>query len=392
MSFAQLCTEDGATLWHANQADNIDEGQLRELAYRWNDVKQAKLDKIAWPDAAHLASRLLDEDLALRPATWDKVLQHPFLAAESGTALRKQIVMSCPEMGTLDLDSGVARVAAGTAPEIVYDQQVMTKVAELQKIGFVKLGFDRAGTSTARKKDEHLFEEASALRNAGRYEEAVALLKSTDWWYGYQTSVKQAVKLEAQGFDGELGIICIKGGFITQLEAAEMGRIMTEATADCLKSGIDVRYKITEVSFYDFLSEYEPVLQSERLGSVNHRDPNQSSETNLAQPDLDSHGDTVPAIDSSRSVDDCALAKAEEMARVVAAKDEELAAKDEELAAKDEELAAKDEEIASVVAAKDGELAAKDEELAAMDEELKQLRAQLERLEGVPPQRPDKDV
>ena len=117
-----------------------------------------------------------------------------------------------------------------------------------------------------------------------------------------------------------------------------MGRIMTEATADCLKSGIDVRYKITEVSFYDFLSEYEPVLQCDGLGSVSHRDPNQSSETNLAQPDLDSHGDTMPATDSSLSVDDCALAKAEETARVVVAKDEEMArvvvAKDEELAAK----------------------------------------------------------
>lgn len=53
-------------------------------------------------------------------------------------------------------------------------------------------------------------------------------------------------------------------------------------------------------------------------------------------------------------------------------------AQDDLLMAKDGELAAKDEEIASVV--------------AAMDEEVKQLRAQLERLEGVPPQRPDKDV
>ena len=48
-------------------------------------------------------------------------------------------------------------------------------------------------------------------------------------------------------------------------------------------------------------------------------------------------------------------------------------------------VVAKDEEIASMVAANDKEIAAK-------DEELKQLRAQLERLEGVPPQRPDKDV
>ena len=86
------------------------------------------------------------------------------------------------------------------------------------------------------------------------------MLKSTDWWYGYQTSVKQAVKLECQGFDGELDVICVKGGFITQLEAAEMGRIMSEATNDCLKSGITVKYKISEVSYYEFLSTYGPAL------------------------------------------------------------------------------------------------------------------------------------
>ena len=51
----------------------------------------------------------------------------------------------------------------------------------------------------------------------------------------------------------------------------------------------------------------------------------------------------------------------------------QLAAKDEELSAKEEQLVAKDAEVASVVAAK--------------DKELQQLRAQLARLEGVPPQR-----
>ena len=66
-------------------------------------------------------------------------------------------------------------------------------------------------------------------------------------------------------------------------------------------------------------------------------------------------------------------AKNEEFAATVAAKDGELAAKDGELAAKDEELAAT--------------VAAKDEELAAKDGELELLRAQLARLEGVPPQR-----
>ena len=28
----QLCTKDGATLWHSDQADNIDDDQLRQLA------------------------------------------------------------------------------------------------------------------------------------------------------------------------------------------------------------------------------------------------------------------------------------------------------------------------------------------------------------------------
>ena len=47
------------------------------------------------------------------------------------------------------------------------------------------------------------------------------------------------------------------------------------------------------------------------------------------------------------------------------------------------EATAKDQELV----AKDQELAAKDQELAAKDQELEQLRAQLARLEGVPPQR-----
>ena len=384
----QLCTEDGATLWHANQADNIDDDQLRELAYHWNEVKQAKLSKITSLDAAHLAALLLHEAPARRPTTWDQVLQHPFLAVESGAVSRKRIVMSCPEMGTLDQDGGVARVAAGHTAAAVYGQHVMTKVVQLQKIGFVKLGFDRAGTSTARKKDARLFKRAGALREAGRHEESVSLLKSTDWWYGYQTSVKQTVKLESQGFPGELEIICIKGGFVTQLEAAEMENIMAEATADCLKSEIAVKYRITEVSFYDFLSGYEPVLGSDGPpGATTHR----QAQRPKAQIVPDQCDDSV-ATDSVMAVDPHGayesdlrrqLAEAAaQLAATAAAKDEELAAA---VAAKDEELAAKDEELAAAVAAAVAAAA------AAKDEELEELRSQLERLEGVPPQRVTRD-
>jgi hypothetical protein len=55
-----------------------------------------------------------------------------------------------------------------------------------------------------------------------------------------------------------LEIICIRGGVITQLEAAEMEQIMAEAKCDCAKSGIAVRFQITVVSYCDFLSEYDP--------------------------------------------------------------------------------------------------------------------------------------
>ena len=260
---------------------------------------------------------------------------------------RKAIVMSCPEMGTLDEDDGVARVKKGIDAKVVYDQQVMTKVSELQKMGYVKLGFDRAGTSTAREKDKALFDDAFELLDDGKREEAVRILMATDWWYGYQTSVKQAVKLESQGFDGELEIICIKGGFITQLEAAEMEQIMTEATADCLKSDINVKYTIKKVSYLQFLLEYDS-------GSL----------TPETQPS---------AINKS--------------ARVIADPNETSTSGDHDLRAQLTEahaqLAAKDAELEELKAQKTaGQL-----ELEAKDAELEQLRAQLARLEGVPPQR-----
>ena len=69
----QLCTVDGETLWHANQADNIDDIQLHQLAYQWPEVKAAKMNKIVWPKAAHLVGLLLQEDPKRRPNSWDRV-------------------------------------------------------------------------------------------------------------------------------------------------------------------------------------------------------------------------------------------------------------------------------------------------------------------------------
>ena len=354
----ELCTEDAETLWKSTQADNIDHTQLAQLAHQWSAVKGEKMAKIVWPQARHLVEWLLQEDVRHRPTSWDQVMRHPFFASEAGPVTHKRIVMSCPEMGTLDKDGGMKRMTAGANAKDVYNQHVMDKISELSDLDFVKLGFDRAGTSTAVQTDEEnkkwslafdgtiaVTELSSTLSGAmhtlGLHPTEVELqamideadtdgleictesgerttilagtvyfldflamvrkmkgvtseedekdlkekekekkdlnnfwwkiathqptpedmkkqiAKVTDWFYGYQTSAKQAVKLESQGFDGELDVICIKGGFITQLEAAEMERIMSEAKDDCAKSGIEVKYRITEVSYYDFLSEYE---------------------------------------------------------------------------------------------------------------------------------------
>ena len=49
---------------------------------------------------------------------------------------------------------GSQQMAAGADAKDVFNQHVMDKVSELQHLGFVKFGFDRAGTSTAVEKVE----------------------------------------------------------------------------------------------------------------------------------------------------------------------------------------------------------------------------------------------
>eukprot|EP01045_Picozoa_sp_COSAG04_P004677 COSAG04_NODE_208_length_20334_cov_13.999852_1_plen_2534_part_10 len=346
----QLCTKDGATLWHSDQADNIDDDQLQQLAHEWDEVKAAKLKRIVWPQAAHLVSWLLQEDPAHRPQSWDQVMQHPFLAPEAGPAMRKRVVMSSPEWGTLDADGGSQRMAAGADAKDVFNQHVMDKVSELQQLEFVKLGFDRAGTSTAVESAEEKQKWADAFAPGVTLEEQKAIFKVTDWFYGYQTSVKQAVKLEAQGFSGVLDIICIKGGPITQLEAEEMDRIMREAASDCAKSGIAVtaegdgakkgggcEYVITKLSYHDFLrevsySDYMKEVSDEQLPEL---EPEQEDEPELV------HGDVAEAADEGDEArhGDVVGSEGDVHAQLAQAK-AALAQAQEELAAQAKELAA----------------------------------------------------
>eukprot|EP01043_Picozoa_sp_COSAG02_P062312 COSAG02_NODE_8565_length_2522_cov_2.349979_2_plen_608_part_00 len=152
----------------------------------------------------------------------------------------KPIVMSCPEKGTLD--------PFGDGP---YEELVMDKVMELQQCDKVKMGFDRAGTSTAVPEDKPLFDSNDP-----------ANIRLTRWFYGYKTSAKRILQVESQGFQGQIVVICIEGGPITKVEAEEMGQIVEDAKADARMSGIKPRIKIVQLSYHDFLREYDAAALS----------------------------------------------------------------------------------------------------------------------------------
>ncbi len=276
---------------------------------------------------------------------------------------RKAIVMSCPENGTLDPNGGPP-----------YDQRVMDKINELRQRGRLKGGFDRAGSSNSdprddktwpkifkTKKKEHLFEANEEKRKE--------LIKSTYWFTGYRTAAKAQMNLECQTFDGTLVIICIKGGPITDVEHEEMDQIIRDAKHDAAVNGIHITIQLKKVSYLEFLEEYD----SGSLSS--EKQTHELAQTKL-EPKAASSTADGDAANLQKEAGEVGNARLDVHAQLAEARAQLAAAQ------------AKDEELASVVAAKD-ELASV---VAAKDEELKQLRAQLERLEGVPPQRPDKDV
>ena len=155
------------------------------------------------------------------------------------------IVMSCPEFGTLD--------RYGEPP---FDQPVMDKVVQLQQRGFLKIGFDRAGSSTAVEGDDPLFAKGDPDS-----------IRKTMWFNGYKSSAKAIVKVECQGFHGLLEVVCIEGGPITQIEADEMAHILADAEADARMSGVECRTKLTRLSYFDFLARYEPTSTMIALAS-----------------------------------------------------------------------------------------------------------------------------
>jgi len=109
------------------------------------------------------------------------------------------------------------------------------------------------------------------------------------------------------------------------------------ARDDCAKSGITVNYKITEVAYYDFLSEYEPALihsdvetATTAADAAHHGDAEPEPEPQL-ELELEVHG-----TESHHGTDEDDVAT---LRQVIEQKDETIAAKDEELAAQQKEIA-----------------------------------------------------
>jgi hypothetical protein len=142
--------------------------------------------------------------------------------------------MSCPERGT--------RRADGAGP---YDEDVMGKVAELQRRGLLKMGFDRAGSTTQHPEDRDLDWTDPAQ------------IRGSQWMYGFRTAAKKVMSIECQGFDGILVVVCIKGGPVTRVEHESMESIISDAKSDAEKSDVMCRIDRQDMSYAEFLRAHD---------------------------------------------------------------------------------------------------------------------------------------
>ena len=132
-------------------------------------------------------------------------------------------------------------------------------------------------------------------------------------------------------------------------------------------------------------------LEKHEQASVGHSDRHMATKPLGDAGDVANHDEEANATGASNLHEQLVAARAHLLtqAEQILAKDEQLSTQAEKLSAKDEQLSAKDEQLLAKdeqLSAKDEQLSAKDEQLSAQADELEQLRAQLQRLEGVPPQ------
>ena len=113
MLMYQLCTSGGLTVWKVDQADNITERERRQLAYQWPEIKDEKLEDIAWPEARQLISWMLEAEAVNRPQSWDAVLDHRFL--------RQTVVLpECAKVALKRVTAQAKLASEAAVPDLVH--------------------------------------------------------------------------------------------------------------------------------------------------------------------------------------------------------------------------------------------------------------------------------
>jgi hypothetical protein len=194
----------------------------RGVGSEWRDVRVA----IQWASVGPRS----DPGDPISPPRRRLRIDTSCVAAGPGGNLRKVIVVSCPEKGTLDM--------GGSGP---YDELVMEKVLQLG----LKLGCERAGSSAATEEDR--------LKLASGDPDQIM---ATVWFREYRLAAKRAIILECQHFHGMLDVVCIEGGPITGIEHQAIGEIIKDAKTDAGIYGVQCRIQRSHLSYADFLYQY----------------------------------------------------------------------------------------------------------------------------------------
>ena len=150
---------------------------------------------------------------------------------------KRLLVLSCPEKGSHNPNDTMGP----------YTADVMDKIQELHKRsidGSLKLAFERKGRTMNPSDEGKLTPE---------------LVRSTGWYYGYQTRVQSTVLTELHGFNGILQVACINGGPVSQVEQQDVPAIVRDATLEAYRSDRGVCCAIEplrNVSFARFCEEF----------------------------------------------------------------------------------------------------------------------------------------
>jgi hypothetical protein len=90
-------------------------------------------------------------------------------------------------------------------------------------------------------------------------------VKSTRWFAAYCGAVKNTIKVYCQKKEDVL-LVCIEGGPITRVEAAEMPRLREEAIADLKKLGVS--QPSIEICNVRTFQEFEQLVEKESLFKI----------------------------------------------------------------------------------------------------------------------------